>query len=1312
MKTFPVAVPLPSEKLLSVLPVPAPFVADPLRLSRPNLFPGRHLSADTLERGMDSVLTPLAARGAAVQEGLLSGLEVTSADPSQLTIAQGRGLCADGSTLGLPQDITVSLADLPVLLSPDAPTLSLAKALADANPGLTVALVLRPGFVRVPGEPLGNLPLPGSPSFTAQVPADEDQAFRIDSDNDAVQLVLIPLRDAAANPGPAWRNRAAHRIFELESLDPTLLPWDGEGLPIALLGLKSDQTLAWIDRHSVARQGGRPRRRTLQEGSIRPVIAEARFLQFLEQLSQGPAQISEFLRLPPVGVLPKTLLGLYRNDPQIPTGTQPQQYAAYYNQPALWQYSQAFLGPQFQVSLSVAPLGQLDALLRKTRGLAPYDVLEGGTLSLVLPVADQWFDPRLLILEFPDASFYQTISAILAAVNSTLGRRFDLRRRQNLLELICTGRATLFPDDDPSLKDAQENMVTSFTDSAIPSATSFGVTRAGTALNAATYTASLLDDYRQFLQTRCAPFWTLDFSPFVTDTAGTAQAKFIASITANGGDPVDASLVGSFIAAQAKTSAPEQAFLAALPSLQASTAATVATSLDKFLSGLEAKVDTADRLLDAGFLKVNTDVFRVGHLLNGSSLDTKFSVSPSLTQLLQRPATRSTPEMISQFTSRLAANMAPSTISKQAATTTSSAPLPPTGLAVLRAGISMPINRFAFDPNAVDVTPDITRIVTNNNSIANNIAVLNSATNLTPAQQQAFTALKGNVDDLTKTVQDLNSSGKLQAVGAVAKFANNYVEGFTDLTPKQVRAIPLDRLAPPLAPQVHNDLHNGRQEILTRLSQLNLPLGGLETEFIDFPRGQTQQKTRLFFHDLLTRMAPNKDITGTDDADEARYFTSGVRYADISISAMRAVERRIADYREVIAEGRKVLDSLRRCLDGAKAEGQRADSELGQLRHELATARALLAEEQTRLNAINDQRRSVLAEHVDFVVFHRPLGFRPVETAPVRSVNGAVVDNPIPDCLKENLPLPSELAGLREVLRGAPADWLRNHRLWLAGIDRIQVLRSYLIRATASPQAPVQDETLLPGDGRYGNGLRRLFRSNADRFAASLTPLPSRIDERLSWSELQNIAVSGLTVGHLLGYAPTEISRLASDQVDQLFRVAACLHRDFGEVEPVTRLAWADLYSEYDGPVNLRDLGTLTGWSSVDYSLRHTMQSEVDWLFDQVNPQVPAATGFINDLVRVCLLLASHSPVDRLVSAEIMEAFRPVPGSLIRLRLDPSLVRVGMEALTNASQGAFVRAVVQDIGTDHVVARVLPGSDPNLLIREKTRLRLVNPALS
>jgi len=168
-----------------------------------------------------------------------------------------------------------------------------------------------------------------------------------------------------------------------------------------------------------------------------------------------------------------------------------------------------------------------------------------------------------------------------------------------------------------------------------------------------------------------------------------------------------------------------------------------------------------------------------------------------------------------------------------------------------------------------------------------------------------------------------------------------------------------------------------------------------------------------------------------------------------------------------------------------------------------------------------------------------------------------------------------------------------------------------------------------------------------------------------------------------------EIARRAAEVFDQASHIVGCLHAEFSAVLPSIRLDWAERLSQFDEAPRLRDLSVLSRWAEIDYIDRRQMQGYVDWLFGQMAAKEPRADGLMNDVVRMCLLLAAAAPIGRILAGRLPRPVVARPGVNIALTaFDPAKLRIGMQALVYKDSLVVARAVVEDIGHE-VSARVI-----------------------
>ena len=105
--------------------------------------------------------------------------------------------------------------------------------------------------------------------------------------------------------------------------------------------------------------------------------------------------------------------------------------------------------------------------------------------------------------------------------------------------------------------------------------------------------------------------------------------------------------------------------------------------------------------------------------------------------------------------------------------------------------------------------------------------------------------------------------------------------------------------------------------------------------------------------------------------------------------------------------------------------------------------------------------------------------------------------------------------------------------------------------------------------------------------------------------------------------------------ITQISNVATCLYTRVSATDPEFRLAWAEFLSGPGLSLQLQSLAILPNWTQQDYVTRQQMQMLVDWLFQQIDTSNSAAVAFMSDVVRVCILLASHAPVDEIITSAL-----------------------------------------------------------------------------
>lgn len=1309
--------PFSGEKLADIFPRIAPFVEQTPRLGRLHYFPGRHLTDGAFELEQNARAQRLALRGRAVTSGVVNGLEVgwrSVGGKVEFNVTPGHALTASGIDLVVDRSVEVRYEDLKLfdLTASQVSSLPIGRMQSPPNTAYAAVLVLQPGFADDADLPLALQTEDNGTDFTPCARVPDDEIFFKTTSTDAARLVLYPL-PWNEPVGALWQNRVAWSVFNHEAAGGDI-PWHALGVPLAVIGFNATLVPDWIDRHAVVRPAGRPRQRVLVQPTFDARVWHARFDQFCAQLSTllEPTPAANLFRfVPPIGLLPRDYFTLTK---QAATATTP----------AAWRPTQHFFPTNYLLDVCVIPLEQLDALIADTVRLQPYDLTTRDSVRLLLPVSQQWFDPELLAIAVIDPQFDAHLTQYRQVRGDLLAKRFDLAGRRRTLELSATGQATVYPqrpsDPDPKRLENPEEPVGAPPGDAVQ----FGTTRIQ-GRTEPTYSSDLLEALQKTAAKFLKKFTAEDIDEFTAlfGACGLTRAQTTAAF---GTTKAPDWLLKIEVAGSDKTLTDAEkeelrrellAYLKKQVEVQdAEERKVIEAPIQEVIDYFTARAEEADDLVEAGFLKVRTDVFRLGTLLSNNALASKFTASPSLANIIERKPAKTDAVGVNAFASQLLANFAPSAVGSSAGLAASAATAPARALAADAPQRATTLNATAVKSTsfvakdfADTVGKTSTQIEASKSTLDSvNAKLLGANSPLTEQEKATFTLLRDSAQNLTSAA----TVAQLNAVADVAKFADSYVANFDLLSQKQIRAIPFERLQPALAPTIRQEIHDGRLEVFERLARLGISLGDLTTDFVDVPgvvvRPAAPTKiTRIRFQTLISRRrldtlavlteasAASKEI---NDADESKHFSSGVSYADMAMAALRAVEVRIKEYRAFVAECRRTLQRTRELIAQIAAALAPVEVDLDEARQDVAVAVALKAEEQARLDAINARREKVLADHVEFIVFHRPRAIALSADVPSRRLEPALAGDPVIECLREDPTPPADLAALRDIFRASPARWFKYAPKWIEKVDRWEHLRGLLERASRTTLPTFESPTISPG--RFSSTLGKVFQArqtSVQKFSVAAQAINPAALATLSWVDLRQQAEKQLTLGHLIAAGPAPLAKAAAEELDNLFVVATCLHENFSTVPGLIRLDWAQRFGQFDDvSVDFRDLSRLPAWSKIDFSLRREMQLHADWIFGRIDQKEPDAVDLINDLIRVALLLASHAPVDQLIVGHPIESeVTPRPGGLIKLAVDPLRIRLGMDVFFKVSETQSLRATVEDISTGHASVRVLEAPTVN-----------------
>jgi hypothetical protein len=737
--------------------------------------------------------------------------------------------------------------------------------------------------------------------------------------------------------------------------------------------------------------------------------------------------------------------------------------------------------------------------------------------------------------------------------------------------------------------------------------------------------------------------------------------------------------------------------------------------LEPFVAWLEEKIRRADDRIDLGFMRVQTEIYRIRQLTLDNAAATRLATSPALASIAKGESAAATREDIQKFfdAKKGAVTAVPMSVMSQPGGTERALATGPA--AGFPAGISQP----GGATNAVNIAPA-------DGAGKPGVAFAGSAglpIGSFPIESAAKSIAKAGA--LSFLMPSNLPAELVQAQAALPGSTYNF------------RTMSLaERIEQPKSPEAKASAVATRHDVLVGLAALDLAIDDIRIpgipklvsgvpvyvevngkkirpERVSLPFGQLMSMVRKTggIKDILIEPDP-------PDADESMLYAIAVELLDHTIAALRAVEGRLAAYKQVLAACRNALGELKGTAIAAARRLQDLAGDLAEARHDVATARALLAEEESRVKAVNARRDEIVDKHVPFVAFCRPRSAELVLDTPARDLDPGQADDAVPDAIAAHVEGPAELRAYLNLLREAPVSWFVQAPKLLDRLDRLDVLHGALLGA--KDRAKVKS---LPAPARVqtDGAVQPIGLAIAQAISAKhqmVTRLRARTAELdldalagRSWKEARDQARDVLSFGDLLDadHGRPEVARLAGEALESIYHVAASLWVRFGEVLPALRLQWAERLSQFDAPVSLRRLQDLPRWGELDNLLRAEMQHLADWLYLRVDPRQPEAVGLIDDLVRVCLLLASHSPVNQILAGHVNRPVTVGVGGRVSLAIDPARVRVGMLVQLYAGVSPVARGVIEDLGAGQAEVRVLEAKEPTVALAQGARAELLDP---
>lgn len=1290
--------------LVGVAPERTRHVAPELALQRLNYVTGRTLTETAVETEQAWVEARLGVAGRWLSAGIVEGLEIGLADqaaePGRFTLGAGRGIAPGGQDVAVLKAASLALGNLPLLGS----------AAEDAgDPEGLIALVLQPVVVEVERLPQDATRLY---AFADACPPDATTAPYLDFVlQDAARIGWVPLPEGLAGSVPARApNVAAEAIRQMEEADGSLLPWAGLGVPLCVLSVGPGLAIAWKHRAAVARRGGMLPRGGAGQGDR---LRQSRLEGLIEETEMATRRTGwngaageTFLRfIPPAGLLPRKC---WARPDFFPAG---------------WAIAQAPI-----------PLSQLDAALEAARRLAPFDLdAASERVKFLVPVPDEFYDAELLQpVTTPD--FDQVRVPLRHRIGDTLALRNAYRAQartvQGVLDLAAVTDFALaeedpvageagFPADqpDPTLYDTEARAA---------------LAEVFSGLNPILFTEAQLDMVDpDRLDTAIPAGEAYGLTPFVTTLRGLVDGA---------NDTIDFAFnrvqAEIYRLRQIMLDNEEATKLATFPALAGLAKGTNAFAMSEGLKshflatrgkpGTDTPTDDGggDGDGDGGG---STPFLQPFMMFNAAPLLANVTFTATAPAASSAPKATGASFLLGDTIKDLQATTALASFGKDSAALSFGA------LFTEAAAVQ------AKDANLVKDLVDNTRAQLVDDAIlaassAKRTGILRAA----PLPGDIRDIRSASIADRLAASASVNAKAsavrlkadvlrQLQAMGLSLQGLRAPLTSTRDrvLLPKEAIervikdtltgdeqtqfAAEITRLRRPLA-----DTGSEDWEVMGVTEATAATTGGRVTVTAMGRLGQALlRETAPISLALLPALTltkqldpdPGKGTTGDDAADdEGAYLSSAVSTLEGAIAIIRAVEARVLAIADAVETAAARLPGLAAIQGRWNDSLALADQDLDEARHDLRVALSLIDEETARLAALAAQRARILAEKVKFVAYTRP---RALTAHAAGDTLGQLLpgqmDDPLPDALSRDLPLPEALAELVGALREMPLGWFASNPELAAQFDRPAYLDHLFdgmkVRALAAKarriSTPARKLTAQSAAAQRVEKIASAYSSMTLKIFDLRVSVDLSAVAAASWSERRRRALELLSLNDLIesGQQPA-VARLAAAEIERIERVLQALWQLARDVPAPVRLLWAQSLSEYDTVTSLAELSRLPGWTRVAFALRNRMQRLTGWLYGRMEREPAEARALMTDLVRVALLLSAHAPVAEIVAARLDEDQTAKPGAAVDIVIRRGTPRIGMQVAFAEAGGLRARGLIRDLHGSRARVEILHTAAP------------------
>ncbi|SMF27757.1 hypothetical protein SAMN02745866_01768 [Alteromonadaceae bacterium Bs31] len=729
-----------------------------------------------------------------------------------------------------------------------------------------------------------------------------------------------------------------------------------------------------------------------------------------------------------------------------------------------------------------------------------------------------------------------------------------------------------------------------------------------------------------------------------------------------------------------------------------------ANGLEDFIQLLDLKIASTNDLIDFNFARMRTEIYRIDQYIFGNEQGTKLATSPVLASIAQSSSSPETLKQLNVFFEGLkseeqAAVVATGESNSGGDSQGAGSPQPASGLVRQPAGdlfLSEDLSRTLSRSESLSLASRSTELSGVSLSLGSSSLAGESL-----AISDTFSSPFAREDSIFIAERDAGVAG---SVAAKSGFASNAL--FTSAATvndvqeqsaivgatAQYRNVSVgERLTESVALSSITSGVATKASVLTGLrEQSGMVLDGITIPGVSNTENPEQPVDLGSVSDLTISEILNfdHDLDPNQALDETTYFTGTIKALENTGVVLRKVEGRVHSYKRLRSQCQQILNTI-------QAQFKRCDYRLAELmqplaeaRHDLSVARSLLAEEESRVAKINARREGVLQKHVPYFVYRRPRFNFSHESAPVHTLFEK--HNPgLPQCDLPDRETSAELAALIKLLKQVPIKWLTKGEKLTSSLNRTDAV--YML---AEYSYNTIDKSLSHLDGLQGVefGKSQLGAMWASAMASNIGVLQASIKAfnkdkyikilRKDWREANKSARDVCRLADLIegthGKAAT--SRDAAELLENIRSVLSCIYHNFSDVLPAVRVQWIDKFSQFDQSVAMNNLYNLPQWEQVDYEIRRDAQKLVTWLYSQFDSSFENAQVFVDNLVRMCILLASNAPVGKLIAGEVKRQSSAKKGEEIEVTIPPQKVNIGDLIEINHGGKRIGKGIIRDIG--------------------------------